>query len=217
MQKFRDKNFIQFLFTSKIQALMVIMVLFGGGFAFSMLYYVFMYDFNNSILVTAIFISSFYILAHIGDYITYNMAKKLYQVASKPDSILLNNIKTYVSNYNAFGLKSFQDKLLGNKSGNFKFTEYFFDKSDILISNNSIFLFGYGVRFFIISYALPIEIERNGFKRYMNSASLLSYNITPTKIYLEINDPSYRGPVKIDLEYRIELEKWLTQVYQSID
>ena len=191
---------------------MVIILIGQGGVVFALLYYASGTSLFNSIIVTLIILLSVYFLAHTADFIRYEKGKKLFEIMFKKDSSLLENIKTYIPNYTPFDLESKKDKLLVNKGGNFKFTQYFFDKSDILISNNSIFLFGYGGSISPIqtSYALPVEIERNGFKRYPSSASLISYDITSSKIYLQIKDRSYKKPIKLEFEYREELEVWLT-------
>lgn len=187
----------------------MILICYCGG-AFSVLHFMIGKDALESILLTVTFLILFFFVSHIGDFTRYTKGKELYKNMQKPNCILSENIKTYIPNYNAFGVSGFRDKMLVNKNGNMRFTEYFFDRSDILFSNGSAYLFGYGDRFLLTSYALPIEIEKVGYRRYFNSAKLVSFNITPGKIYMQIKDPSYKEPIKLELEYRKELEAWLT-------
>lgn len=190
---------------------MVMMLICFGGGVFSVLFFMKKKELFISLLLMLMFLVLFYVLSHIGDFMRYLKGKELFENMQKPDSILSESIKTYIPNYNAFGVGAFGDKMWVNKNGNFKFTEYFFDRSDLLLSNGAAYLFGYGDRFLLTSYALPVEIEKVGYKRYFNSAHLEYFNITPSRIYLQIKDPSYKEPIKLEFEYRKEIEEWLTR------
>jgi hypothetical protein len=202
---YRNKNLFTFIYSQGISILAWIMFVFAGGLAFGIGALEIQDHFPIISPILFVGILSIYALFGALNFIVYKRGKDLVIEIEEDIIEIIENQKVTVHNYNKFHFQISLSTFIFN-------TDYNFDKADILLTDNSMILLGYGIPIGLMEgYANPIEILFHGNPRIPNYAKLIDKPIIEqTNIELKIEDRYYEKNLTIKINSNEKLRQWLT-------
>ncbi len=205
-KNFRNQSFLEFLRNQGFPAGMWLMLFFGlllisGVVALDMNHDRF--PISGIILLTAMI--GVYLFLNSSSYAMYKQGRKTFDYQEFTSADIIENVGIYIKNFDLLGMKK---KFPPDMSK----TIYEFDRADILLKKNALFLLGKGETLVGKGYAAPVELVLSGEPVYPNHAKIVSTQIlTDGKLDLLIKDPNYNDNIKVVVESNEEVKLWLTK------
>lgn len=205
-KKFRNQSFIDFLKNQGLPAVMWLMLFFG----LILISGVVALDINHDrfpiggiILLTAMI--GVYLFLNGLLYAMYKQGNKVFDYEEFTSEDIIENVGVYIKNFDPLGMKKKFPPDLSK-------TIYEFDRADILLKENALFLLGKGETLIGKGFAAPVELVLFGEPVYPNHAKIIStQDLTDGRLELLIKDPNYNDNIKVVVENNEEIKLWLTR------